>query len=52
MLAGGGHTIGAKESDKGASPGALTSAYMSAPSHGTSKAKDMSFAFGNTADQL
>uniref|UniRef100_A0AAF5RXZ6 Major sperm protein n=1 Tax=Wuchereria bancrofti TaxID=6293 RepID=A0AAF5RXZ6_WUCBA len=38
--------------NKRASPGALTSAYMSAPSHGTSKAKDMSFAFGNTADQL
>uniref|UniRef100_A0AAF5Q5T6 Major sperm protein n=1 Tax=Wuchereria bancrofti TaxID=6293 RepID=A0AAF5Q5T6_WUCBA len=69
MLAGGGHTIGAKESDEGntvaggglkefslyfagASPGALTSAYMSAPSRGTSKAKDMNFAFGNTADQL
>ncbi|VDN93979.1 unnamed protein product [Brugia pahangi] len=69
MLAGGGHTIGAKESDEGtavaggglkefslyfagASPGALTSAYMSAPSRGSSKAKDTSFAFGNTADQL
>ncbi|VIO88165.1 Uncharacterized protein BM_BM8272 [Brugia malayi] len=69
MLAGGGHTIGAKESDEGTavaggglkefslyfaggSPGALTSAYMSAPSRGSSKAKDTSFAFGNTADQL
>ncbi|EJD74023.1 hypothetical protein LOAG_18604 [Loa loa] len=36
----------------GASSGGLTSAYMTSSSPGTGKAKNISFAFGNTADQL